>query len=59
MLLHNVHEYMVCRAMADWMGITKSSVAEQWLAKQEEAMSQIRLTVQMRVRRVRRTMAPF
>lgn len=58
-LLHLIHEYMVCRAMADWLSITKPAAAETWLAKQQSTLTSIRIAVQMRTRRVRRTMAPF
>lgn len=36
-----VHEYMVYRVMADWLGITNPEAAANWAAKAEEAEKEI------------------
>lgn len=59
LIVHYIHEYMVCSALSDWMSITNPSAQEKWILKQQEAMSELRIAVNMRARRVRRTMAPF
>ena len=58
-MLHNIHEFLVCRVVGDWMSITNPSSAEKWMLKQQEALTKVRQSVNMRVRRIRRTMAPF
>lgn len=38
-----IHEYMVYRVMADWLGITNPQVAAAWKAKADEAKAAIQL----------------
>lgn len=48
-----VHEYLVCRGVADWMSITNAQKADTWLAKATDAESEIRTTVHSRMKRTR------
>lgn len=48
-----VHEYLVCRGVADWMSITNAQKADTWLAKAADAESEIRTTVHSRMKRTR------
>ncbi len=48
-----IHEYLVCRGVADWLSITNPQKAETWLAKAAEAETSIRTSIQSRMERVR------
>lgn len=54
-----IHEYMVCRVLADWLGITKPQSRDAWEAKADGAMERLRESLNMRTTRVRRTSSPF
>lgn len=54
-----MHEYIVCRAVADWMSITNPQKAEVWLMKATEAEREVKLSINTRMKRIRRTLAPF
>lgn len=62
LLEKQIHEYMICRVLVDWMSITnlKNPVsAQNWKAKLEEAKEEIQTLMNARIRRVRRTQTPF
>lgn len=59
LLLRYIHEYMVCRAMEDWMSITNPPAAGKWEEKRKEMDASIREAVNFRTRRVRRTLTPW
>lgn len=48
-----IHEYLVCRGVADWLSITNAEKAETWLAKAAEAESEIRTAIHSRMERTR------
>ncbi len=48
-----VHEYLVCRGVADWLSITNPEKSETWLAKAAEAESEIRVAIHSRMERTR------
>ena len=48
-----IHEYLVCRGVADWLSITNPQKAETWLAKAAEAESEIRTAIHSRMERTR------
>ncbi len=48
-----IHEYLVCRGVADWLSITNPQKAETWLAKAAEAESEIRVAIHSRMERTR------
>lgn len=59
LLTKYIHEYMVCRVLADWMNITKPDAAANWQAKAEQAKGAAKSLVNYRTGRVRRTQSPF
>lgn len=54
-----VHEYLVCRSVADWMSVTNPEKSETWAVKAREAESEIRTCLNARIGRVRRRCHPF
>lgn len=59
-LLKNlIHEYLVSKAMSDWLSITHTAKAEVWEAKAKEAEQEIRLNLHARMRNTRRRPHPF
>ena len=59
-LLENlIHEYLVCKAVADWLSITNTAKAQVWEAKAEEAEGEIRINLHNRIARTRRRLHPF
>lgn len=59
-LLENlIHEYLVCKAVADWLTITNTAKAQVWEAKAEEAEGEIRINLHNRIAKSRRRMHPF
>ena len=48
-----IHEYLVCRGVADWLSITNPAKSETWLAKAAEAESEIRVAIHSRMQRTR------
>ena len=54
-----IHEYMVCKAVADWLSITNTAKSDVWKAKSEDAVGEIRQNLCARMTRIRRRMHPF
>lgn len=54
-----IHEYLVARAVADWMSITNPAKEETWLAKAAEAESAMKTNLLARMGRTRRRLHPF
>lgn len=54
-----IHEYLVCKVMADWLSITKPTSAETWAAKAEQAKTDIISAVNYRRHTIRRPLRPF
>lgn len=48
-----IHEFLVCRGVADWLSITNTQKAEVWAAKADEAETAIRSSVNTRSGRSR------
>ena len=59
LIVRYIHEYMVCRVLADWLSITNPPAAANWKAKQDEALEGMKEAVNFRTGRVRRTLTPF
>lgn len=59
LLRHYIHEYLVCRALADWVEITLPERAIVWQTKLEEAKAHIDRFKNFRLGRVRRPLRPF
>lgn len=59
-LLENlIHEYLVCKAVSDWLSITNPAKSQVWEAKAEDAESEIRANLHARITRTRRRLHPF
>ena len=59
-LLENlIHEYLVCKAVSDWLSITNPAKSQVWEAKAEDAQSEIRVNLHARIARTRRRLNPF
>ena len=59
-LLQNlIHEYLVCRVLADWMSITNPNSEANWERKFESLRSKIRTSLVSRTGKVRRNCKPF
>lgn len=59
-LLENlIHEYLVCKALSDWLSITNPAKSQIWEAKAEDAQSEIRMNLHARIARTRRRPHPF
>lgn len=54
-----IHEYLVAKAVADWMSITNPAKAETWAIKAREAEHEIRMSLHARIAKVRIRMHPF
>lgn len=48
-----IHEYLVARAVADWMSMANPAKTETWLQKAAEAEGEIRVAMHSRMRRAR------
>lgn len=59
LIVRYIHEYMVCRVLADWLSITNPPAAANWKAKQDEELEGMKEAVNFRTGRVRRTQTPF
>ena len=59
LLEHLIHEYLVCKAVADWMSITNPSKTQIWEVKAKDAESEIRTNLHNRITKVRRRLYPF
>lgn len=59
-LLQNlIHEYLVCRVLADWMSITNPSSEANWERKFESLRSKITTSLVSRTGKIRRKLKPF
>lgn len=59
-LLKNlIHEYLVCKVLADWMSITNPASQANWEGKIEEQKGKIRTSLMSRMGKVRRKLKPF
>ena len=54
-----VHEYMVCRALQDWLGMTYPDSAPVWAGKVDYFLGKIRASLVSRMVHIRRKMKPF
>lgn len=54
-----LHEYMVCRVLSDWFGITNINVRNMWLERMEDAKQAIRRILTHRRTQVRLKQNPF
>ena len=54
-----IHEYMVCRAIYDWLSMTNLPAAAKWREKADEAEREIYSTKNLRMGGMTRPCAPF
>ena len=59
LLTHLVHEYLVCRVLADWMSITNPGSQENWEEKFKSLKTKIQTSIVSRIGKVRRKCKPF
>lgn len=59
LLSHLIHEYLVCRVLADWMSITNPSSQKNWEDKFKSIRLQIQTALVSRVGKIRRKLKPF
>ena len=59
MLKHLIHEYMVCKVLADWMSITNPSSQANWEDKVQRLKEKIRTSLVSRRGVTRRKLKPF
>lgn len=59
-LLKNlIHEYLVCRVLADWMSITNPVSKDKWEEKMADMRGKIRSCINLRIGRLRRKLSPW
>ena len=54
-----IHEYLVCRVLADWMSITNPSSQKKWEEKLDYLKTKIKTSLMSRRGKIRRKMKPF
>lgn len=54
-----LHEYIVCRVLADWLSIVRPDKAGVWAAKAAEAESEVRMSLNWRMGELRRRPWPL
>ena len=54
-----IHEYLVCRVLADWLSMTWPEKAQMWAVKAEQAREEIAPVMQRRSTPIRRRGHPF
>ncbi len=59
LLEHLIHEYLVCRVLADWMSITNPGSQRNWEDKLANIKNRIQSTLMSRRGRLRRKLKPF
>ena len=59
LLKHLIHEYLVCRVLADWMSITNPGSQGNWEEKFTSLKTKIQTAVMSRTGTVRRKLKPF
>ena len=59
MLEHLIHEYLVCRVLADWMSITNPESEANWQRKFTTIREKIRTALVSRTKMTRRKLSPF
>ena len=59
LLTHLVHEYLVCRVLADWMSITNPGSQANWEEKFRELKTKIQTSLVSRTGKIRRKCKPF
>lgn len=59
LLMHLIHEYLVCRVLADWMSITNPKSQANWEDKMHSLKTKIQTSLVSRSGKIRRKLKPF
>lgn len=59
LLEHLIHEYLVCRVLADWMSITNPESEANWQRKFTTLREKIRTALVSRTGKIKRKLKPF
>jgi hypothetical protein len=59
MLKELIHEYLVCRVLADWMSITNPASEAKWEKKFAMLRNKIQTALMSRTRKIKRKLKPF
>ena len=59
LLKHLIHEYLVCRVLADWMSITNPKSQANWEDKISSLKTKIQTSIVARSVKIRRKLKPF
>ena len=59
LLKHLIHEYMVCKVLADWMSITNPGSQANWEDKVQNVRIKIQTSLVSRKGKIRRKLKPF
>lgn len=59
LLKHLIHEYLVCRVLADWMSITNPKSQANWEDKMRNLKTKIQTSLVSRSGKIRRKLKPF
>lgn len=59
LLKHLIHEYLVCRVLADWMSITNPGSQANWEGKFTALKTKIQTALVSRAGKIRRKLKPF
>lgn len=54
-----IHEYLVCKGVADWLSITNPQKSQIWEAKAQDARNAVSVSLAARTGRTRRRVHPF
>lgn len=59
LLSKQIHEFLVCMALADWIGITSPQASVKWKERADGLLEKLKNALVSRIRPVRRRMSPF
>lgn len=54
-----IHEYLICRVLDDWLGISAPNVKNPWADKMKTIRSKIKSSLPSRIGKTRRPLCPF
>ena len=59
LLKHLIHEYLICKVLADWMSITNPSSKANWEEKIMSIRAKIQTSLMSRKGKIKRKLKPF
>lgn len=54
-----LHDYLVYRTLSDWYNLIGQGSSDSWLLRADASLEQIRIRMNARINRIRRTQTPF